>query len=381
MVLPESAVKLGPSGRGCKSRPPSGQFGPFFPTSNLTKLATNIGRQRERAKFLVLCCRLQVLCSDADYDRSMIIRRGYRFQLKTTGHQADQLSRFAGCCRLVWNKILALQKEKLSYGDKVVRYAEATAKLVVWKQDQPFLKEVHSQALQQSLKDLDQALKNAFEKTHGFPKFKKKGEHDSFRFPQGVKFVDNKVYLPKIGWLRFRKSREVEGTVKNVTVSKKIDKWYMSIQVEMEIPDPVHPSKTAVGIDVGISRFATISDGTIIEPINSFKKLEARLPLEQRKLSRKTKFSGNWKKQKVKIQKVHYKIANVRKDFLHKATSEMSKNHAFIMLEDLKVSNMSKSAKGTTDEPGTNVAAKTGLNKSILDQSWYEFRRQLDKPC
>ena len=278
---------------------------------------------------------------------------------------------------MVWNKALSLQKEKLSRGDKVLRYVQATAELTKWKQDQPFLKEVHSQPLQQSLKDLDHALQNAFKKIHAFPKFKKKGEHDSFRFPQGVKLVGDKVYLPKIGWLRFRKSRDVEGTIKNVTVSKKFDKWYISIQVEIEISEPVHASKTAVGIDLGIVRFATISDGTIIEPISSFKKLQTRLALEQRKLSRKIELSGNWKKQSVKIQKIHSKIANVRKDFLHKTTSEISKNHAFIVLEDLKVSNMSKSAKGTSDKPGTNVAAKTGLNRSILDQGWYEFRRQL----
>jgi putative transposase len=135
----------------------------------------------------------------------MIIRRGYRFQLKTNGQQADLLNRFAGCCRMVWNKALSLQKEKLSRGDKALRYVQATAELTKWKQDQPFLKEVHSQPLQQSLKDLDHALQNAFKKIHAFPKFKKKGEHDSFRFPQGVKLVGDKVYLPKIGWLKFRK--------------------------------------------------------------------------------------------------------------------------------------------------------------------------------
>jgi putative transposase len=105
--------------------------------------------------------------------------------------------------------------------------------------------------------------------------------------------------------------------------------------------------------------------------------LEPKLAEEQRKLAGKIKFSNNRKKPKKKLQKLHYKIANTRRDFLHKTTTEISKNHGIIAMEGLKVKNMSKSAKGTIDEPGTNVAAKTGLNKSITDQGWYEFQRQL----
>jgi putative transposase len=227
----------------------------------------------------------------------MIIRRGYRFQLKTNGHESDRLNRFAGSCRLVWNKSLALQKEKLSRGEKFLRYFQVTAELTKWKNEQSFLKEVHSQPLQQTLKDLDQALQNSFKKTYGFPKFKKKVEHDSFRFPRGVKLAGEKIYLPKIGWLKFRKSKEVEGTIKNVTVSKKFDKWYISIQVEIEISEPVHASKTAVGINLGVVRFATLSDGTIIEPLNSFKNAQTKLIREQRKLSRQI---GKNKKSKFK---------------------------------------------------------------------------------
>jgi len=167
------------------------------------------------------------------------------------------------------------------------------------------------------MKDLDRALQEAFNSTKGFPKFKKKFKHDSFRFPQGTKLDGDKIYLPKIGWVRFRKSREIEGTIKNVTVSKTLDKWYVSIQTESEVSEPVHPSKTVVGIDLGVVRFATFSDGTIIQPINIFRMLEPKLASEQRKLARKIKLSNNWIKQKTKIQKLHHKIANVRLDFLH----------------------------------------------------------------
>ncbi|MBA3993512.1 MAG: transposase [Cyanobacteria bacterium DS2.3.42] len=307
----------------------------------------------------------------------MIIRRSYYFQLKANASQRTQLSRFAGCCRLVWNKGLELQKKRLDQQKRPLTYAEECAELIGWKKEIPFLQEIHSQPLQQTLKNLDRAMKDGLSNDRGFPKFKKKGQKDSFRYPQGTKLDDDKIYLPKIGWVKFRKSREIEGTVKNVTVSKNAGKWYISIQVEMEVPEPIHPATSAVGIDLGVTKFATLSDGTVLESINSGKKLKKKLARQQRTLSRRTKFSANWKEQKAKIQKTHSKIANVRNDYLHKASSEMSKNHALIILEDLKVRSMTKSAKGTEDAPSKNVAAKSGLNRSILDQGWYEFKRQL----
>lgn len=307
----------------------------------------------------------------------MIIRRAYRYKLCPTERQAEQMSQFAGCNRLIWNKVLDLQKKRLDRGERVLRYEEVSLELPKWKQELPFLAEVHSQPLQQTLMDLDRALKDCFNKTKGFPKFKKKFRHDSFRYPQGVKLEQDSIYLPKIGWCKFRKSREIEGTVKNVTVSKTLNKWYVSVQVELEVLEPVHPSRTELGIDLGVVRFASMSDGTMIEPIDIFRKMEPKLAKEQRKLARKIKGSNRQKKQKAKIAKLHNKIANIRRDFLHKTTTEIAKNHGVIVLEDLQVRNMSKSAKGSIDEPGINVAAKTGLNKAITDQGWYEFRRQI----
>jgi putative transposase len=129
---------------------------------------------------------------------------------------------------------------------------------------------------------------------------------------------------------------------------------------------------------MGVARFATLSDGTMLTPLNSFRKHEKKLTAMQRKLSRKTKFSANWHRQKSGISKLHKKIADVRTDFLHKATTSIGKNHALVVMEDLKVKNMSRSASGSLENPGRNVRAKSGLNKSILDQGWFEFRRQLD---
>jgi putative transposase len=189
---------------------------------------------------------------------------------------------------------------------------------------------------------------------------------------------NSRIFLPKLGWIRYRNSREILGEVRNVTVSFYAGKWFMSIQTRREVETPIHPSGTAVGIDMGIVRFATLSDGTFYEPLNSFRKHERVLARHQRSLSRKKKRSKNWEKAKRKLQKRHVKIANVRRDFLHKATTAISKNHAVVCVEDLQIRNMSKSSKGTAESPGRNVRAKSGLNKAILDQGWFEFRRQLE---
>jgi len=140
----------------------------------------------------------------------------------------------------------------------------------------------------------------------------------------------------------------------------------------------VPPSASIIGIDVGITRFAMLSDGSFIAPLNTFRKHEQPLARDQRAMSRKTKFSNNWKKAKAKVQKLHSRIANVRRDFLHKRSSTISQNYAIVCLEDLPVRNMSKSAAGSTEAPGKNVRAKSGLNQSILDQGGFEFRRQLE---
>ena len=233
------------------------------------------------------------------------------------------------------------------------------------------LKDSPSQPLQQSLKDLERAYKNFFRKRAAFPRFKKRGQNDAFRYPQGVKLdqENSRIFLPKLGWMRYRNSRQVTGVVKNVTVSQSCGKWYISIQTESEVSTPVHPSASMVGLDAGVAKLATLSDGTVFEPVNSFQKNQKTLARLQRQLSRKVKFSNNWQKQKRKIQRLHSCIANIRRDYLHKVTTAVSKNHAMIVIEDLKVSNMSKSAAGTVSQPGRNVRAKSGLNRSILDQA------------
>jgi putative transposase len=313
----------------------------------------------------------------------MIRLQAYKFQLKANGTQERQLRQFAGSCRFVWNKALAFQKERHGQGEKKLGYATLCKSLIVWKSiDTPFLKEAPSQPLQQTLKDLERAYTNFFQKRAEFPRFKKKGKGDSFRYPDPTQFKidqnNSRVFLPKLGWIRYRNSRSIEGIPKNVTVSRSGKHWFVSIQTEREVVTPLHPSDSITGIDVGIAKFATLSDGTPFEPVGSFEKYRKRLARCQRAMSRKKKFSSNWKKMKAKVQRVHIEIANKRRDYLHKTTTTMCKNHAIVCIEDLKVRNMSKSAKGTIEDPGRNVRAKSGLNRSILDQGWFEFRRQLE---
>ncbi|EBS1326597.1 transposase [Salmonella enterica subsp. enterica serovar Muenchen] len=308
--------------------------------------------------------------------------QAFKFQLRPDGQQEREMRRFTGSCRFVFNRALALQNENYEAGNKFIPYTKMASWLVEWKNspEMQWLKDAPSQPLQQSLKDLERAYTNFFQKRAAFPRFKKRGQNDAFRYPQGVKLdqKNSRIFLPKLGWLRYRNRRQVTGIVKNVTVSQSCGKWYISIQTESEVSTPVHPSASMVGLDAGVAKLATLSDGTVFEPVNSFQKKQKKLARLQRQLSRKVKFSNNWQKQKRKIQRLHSRIANIRRDYLHKVTTTISKKHAMIVIEDLKVSNMSRSAAGTVSQPGRNVRAKSGLNRSILDQGWYEMRRQLE---
>jgi len=310
--------------------------------------------------------------------------QAFKYELRPDGQQQRQMRRFAGSCRFVYNQALALQKARYEQGEKKLGYAGLCKELTAWRNGSEtlWLKDAPVHPLQQTLKDLERAYSNFFAKRADFPRFKKKGQSDSFRYPDPNQIkldqANSRLFLPKLGWLRFRQSREVLGAVRNVTVSLSGGKWFVSIQTEREVEQLSPQSATAVGIDMGIARFATLSDGTFLEPLNSFKRHETALRKAQQFMSRKVKFSNNWKKAKARVQRLHSRIGNTRRDYLHKATTTISQNHAMVCIEDLQVRNMSKSAAGTTEQSGRNVRAKSGLNKAILDQGWFEFRRQLD---
>jgi putative transposase len=296
--------------------------------------------------------------------------QAFKFELRPSGAQRQQMRRFAGSCRFVYNKGLALQKARFEAGERKLNYAGLCKQLTQWRSETEtsWLKEAPTHPLQQALKDLERAYTNFFATRADLPRFKKKGRHESFRYPDPKQIkldpMNSRLFLPKLGWLRYRNSLAC-------------GKWFVSIQTERELEQPL-PRGGAVGIDLGVVRFATLSDGTFYAPLNSFKRHQTRLRKGLQAMSRKQKFSANWNKAKARIQRIHARIGNARRDYLHKTSTAISQNHAMVCIEDLQVRNMSKSAAGSIETPGKHVRAKAGLNRSILDQGWFEFRRQLE---
>jgi putative transposase len=242
-----------------------------------------------------------------------------------------------------------------------------------------WLQAANAESLQQCLMDLEKAYKNLFAGRAAPPTFRKKFLADSFRYPQGFKVDGPRVSLPKIGWVRFFKSRDWEGTVKNVTVSRHGKHWYVALQTEQDVPEPVHPAPDkAVGIDLGVATFAALSDGALHPPLNAYRRCAKKKARMQRRLAGKVQYSQNWKKLQSRIAQLDCRIAHCRQDFLHQLSTRITNNHGIIVVEDLQVRNMTRSARGTVDEPGRNVAQKAGLNKAILDQGWGMFRRMLE---
>ena len=333
----------------------------------------------------------------------MKISQYYKFRLLPNQEQEILLNQAIGSARFVWNQILAKSFEMFSK-DEYIRYETLEKNLVPLKKipDCSFLGKTYSACLQQKIKDLAKAwLKFYNSKEHArlkenkrkpkkpkffkladgaeiqlrplMPRFKKKSDGEqSFRLPfADCKVLGDRLSLPKkTGWIKFKKSQEIKGKITSVTIKKICGFWYVSFCTNREVVEPIHPSKSAIGIDLGVKKLITTSNGQVFDPINSFKTNQIKLARLQRKQRKKVKFSQNWKKLNFKINKLHHHIANIRHDYLQKITTTLSKNHAMIAVEDLKVANMSKSASGTIENQGKNVKAKSGLNKSILDQGW-----------
>jgi putative transposase len=180
--------------------------------------------------------------------------------------------------------------------------------------------------------------------------------------------------------VRYHNSRTFVGTPKTLTILRRGERWFASIQVELPEPaqPPVHPHPdNAVGIDRGVTVFAALSDGTHVAPVSPLKAAARALRVAQRALSRKKRGSHNRRKAAQRVQRIHRKVADIRKDFLHKTSTTIAQNHRVVVLEKLEVTNLVASAKGTTEQPGKNVRAKAGLNRSILDQGWYTFEQML----
>ena len=227
---------------------------------------------------------------------------------------------------------------------------------------------------------MDRAYQHFF-KGGGYPKFKSRHHSkQNYQYPQRVKIDNNKLYLPKVGWVKCKGLRNgVSGKVKTVTVSYEAYQYHASILIDIEKEGLKHCKNIdkAIGLDVGVSLMVADSEGNKVKPLILLKEI-SKLRLRAKQLSRKKKGSNNREKSKQKLAKINLRIANKRKDFLHKLSLQYAENQGIVVVEDLKIKNMTKSAKGTKETPGKKVKQKAGLNRLITQQSWGIFFELLE---
>lgn len=299
-------------------------------------------------------------------------RKAYRFRMEPKRTQAEQLRKFAGARRWVWNWALARCEQHYAETGHGLSWATLSAALTELKQraDTAWLGDIDSQALQQALADLHRAYANYFAKRSQRPRFKsKKRDTPRFRIPQRVKVKEGLVYVPKVGWIRIRQSREIDGLTKSVTFACEADgHWYTSLVVEFELPDtPLAPPdpEASVGMDAGLKDFAVLSDGERVAAPKFYRKAQRRIKRANRVLSRRQKGSVNRGKAKRRLACIHRKVSNQRHDFLHKFTTRLVAIHDAICIEDLNIRGL----------------ARTKLAKSFSDAGHGECRRQLTYKC
>ena len=290
------------------------------------------------------------------------MKKGIKFRIYPNREQKNIINQTLGCCRLIYNKGLAMRNEAYENGSKI-GYSQTSAMLTDLKKDEKFafLKLVDSIALQQSLRDLDRGFVNFFQKRAAHPVFKSKhNHHQSYRTinqRDNIRIVGKRIKLPKLGFVKIRQSMEV-GKINNVTIERTpTGKYFAVLNVEFE-PEPLINMGGLIGIDVGIKDFYSDSNGNVVSNPKYLEKSMRKLIREQRKLSRKQKGSNNRNKQRVKVALVHEKITNQRNDFLQKQSTMLIRENQTICIEDLKVKNMIRNRR---------------LAQHIASASWSKF--------
>lgn len=312
---------------------------------------------------------------------SMILR-GFRYKLDPTAEQEVLFRQFAGVCRLVYN--LALEQRRDFWRQfqrqtgRQLNYVAQARELTLLRAEYDWMGAVSQTCQQQALRDLDRAFANFFAGRARFPSPRRRGVNDAFRF-QGreveTKRLNAKwsaVRLPKIGWVKFRDTRPLRGAVKNVTVALDALGWHISFACEIEyvVPANICPS---VGVDRGVANTLTLSTGEHLSVPASLEAIERRQRAAQRIAARRKRGSVRRAKALRRAAKLSARRARIRKDWAHKAALSIANRFGTVVLEDLKIKNMTASARGTVEEPGRMVRQKAGLNRSILNQGWFGF--------
>lgn len=304
------------------------------------------------------------------------IVKGFKYRIYPTKGQEIQLAKTFGSCRFVYNQLLSKKIELYKEEKKSLSYSNCSSMLTTMKKEEfIWLKEVDKFALQNSLKDLDTAYNNFFRRVKqgkgelGFPKFKSKRNHYySYKtnFTNNnieADFENNKVKLPKLKWIKSKLHREFRGKILSATISKTpSNKYFVSFCVEVE-HEVLSKNDNKIGFDLGIKEFLIDTNGNHIYNPKILKQYEDKLAKLQRQQAKMVKGSNNFKKQSIKIARVHEKIVNIRRDFQHKLSSQIVRDNQIIISEDLMIKNMIKNPK---------------LSKAISDVSWSEFTRQLE---